>query len=145
MAVYTHQTDNNILVLTKRASGTVTVRRFVKFSGAQCDTQGELALGVAIDGAADTEPYPVAVEGTCLVEAGEPLAQNIQVMTSSAGKAITATKAKYILGITKESVSATGELVPIMIGGKKLSTSPTTTTSSSSTSSSSSSSSTTTA
>ena len=67
-----------VLTETFIASGTVVVSRFVKPTGAQCDTKGERAVGVSFDGATDGQSLGVITMGTALVEAGEGLAPRRQ-------------------------------------------------------------------
>ncbi len=116
------------LITTLVASGSITKRRFIKASGAQCNAIGELAIGVS--GEEDTDngkTFAVQVRGTGLVEAGEALDAGMAVTTNGLGKAIRATKGRYVNGTVMRSIEIAGDLVEIMLGGGFASTVPTTT------------------
>ena len=132
-------TENPVLTITRTASGTITTRRFVKNSGAQCSVHGERAIGVAADGADDGKIFPVIVEGIALVESSRALAVDDLVTPDANGKATVATKATFIAGIVMAAVTGAGQLVPVFLGSIKqeLVRTTTTTTTSSTTSTSS--------
>jgi hypothetical protein len=127
-------TEKPIQIESYVASGTVTIRRFIKATGAQCDTKGEKAVGVARDSAIDGDMLPVTTIGTALVDAGEALALDAQVTTNALGKAVLALKGEYVNGIVRRAQTISGEPVEIALGGALLSTLPTTTTTTTTTS-----------
>ena len=96
-----------LLSLTATASGAVTERRAVKFSGAQADTQGEKVLGVAHQGAADGKDFAVDVRGTAVIEAGAAIAVGESLIVDTQGRAIPATGSLAIVaGATAVTSSA---------------------------------------
>lgn len=115
---------------TMVAVGAITKNRFVKFTGAQCNGIGQMAAGVSgeedIDNGAS---FAMALDGTVLVEAGESLYEGLPVTTNGMGKAIKATKGRYINGIVMRAQPYAGQLVEIKMGNWMVSTVPTTTSS----------------
>lgn len=105
------------LVKTMTASGAVTGKRFVDFSGAQVASAGAKALGVALYDAADGEPVAVVVQGTAVVEAGGAIAVGDNVAADANGRAVVATPASgyTILGIALEAASAAGEEIEVLL------------------------------
>lgn len=123
-------TQKPLTKTTMVAVGAVTKNRFVKFTGAQCNGIGQMAAGVSgeedIDNGAS---FAIALGGTALVEAGESLYAGLPVTTNGVGKAIKATKGRYINGIVMRAQPYAGQLVEIKLGPWMVSSVPTTTSS----------------
>lgn len=126
-------TEKPTLIVTAVASGAVSTRHFVKFSGAQCTVKGEPAMGVSRDNAADGQPLDVTVQGSALVVAGEALDAGVEVTTNALGHAVIAGKNNRVNGVTMRAQATSGQDVEILLGGYKIATVTTTTTTSSST------------
>ena len=96
-------TENPDRIVSRQAGTNVTNRRFVKAAAGgivnRCDTQGESSIGVIADRSisehaasqaiAQGDEAPVCTEGDVEVEAGAAIADNAEVMTDNAGRAIT--------------------------------------------------------
>lgn len=116
----TEPVENPLGIFTMTASGSVTGKRFVKYSGAQCDTAGEDAAGIAMHDADDGDPLAVAPMGTCLVTGGSAMSTiGTQVATNADGKAITAVNPHIIQGVTLSVCSGDGDEILIALGAGK--------------------------
>lgn len=97
----------SLLVLSMLASGAVTARRAVKFSGAQATVQGEKVAGVANYGAADGKDLAVTAKGTAVIESGAAIAVGQSLIVDAQGRAIPATGALAVgAGATAVTSSA---------------------------------------
>jgi len=103
---------------TFTASGAINQYRFLKFSAAntveECDTQGEAAMGVAVETAADGEAVSVwmlADGGIIPVEASGAVTALDEITTGTAGKAEAAASGDIILGALVEAASGDGHVV----------------------------------
>ena len=129
MTIYNRQTEKPGSRITRRASGAITVNRFVKVDGSQATVLGERVIGVSYDGAQDAELIGVTIDGTALVEVGAyGIGKGMLVMTDVNGKAVKATKGKMAAGVALQD-ALSGQLLEIMIGTEeKVSATFTTTT-----------------
>lgn len=103
---------------TYTASGAITKYRFVKFQAAntveECDAQGEAAMGVALETAADGEAvsvYQLADGGIIPIEASAAITALDEITTGTAGKAEAAASGDIILGRVVEATSGDGHVV----------------------------------
>lgn len=126
-----------ILVETGVASGAITKNRFVNYSGAVCNAIGQMARGVSLDDVDDTKSFGLVTEGTALVETAAVLAAGDRVTTNGVGKAIKASKGRYVNGVAVRAQATVGQLCEIRLGGNIVSTEPSTTSTTTSSSSSS--------
>lgn len=109
------------------ANEALTKYRFVKGAGTgartvdQCDTAGEVALGVAMhdvdaDNAAAGAHVNVRLMGIAVVEAGATVTQYGKVQTDASGRAIDATTADNQLGVFLTGGDV-GEFVTVVLAG----------------------------
>ncbi|WP_018169096.1 capsid cement protein [Thioalkalivibrio sp. ALMg9] len=77
-----------LLTHTVSASGGVTKHRCVGFDGAQVDTNGALALGVARNDAEDGDDLAVVAKGTAIAEAGGVVAVGDELVAGTDGRVI---------------------------------------------------------
>ncbi|MFW2438065.1 MAG: DUF2190 family protein [Arenicellales bacterium] len=98
---------------TLLASGAVITNRFVGYDGAQVGAAAN-TLGVSKTDAADTEPYPVDVIGTTIVEAGAAIALGAKLETDASGRAITQA-AGPVVGRALQAASAAGEKIEVLL------------------------------
>lgn len=94
--------------------------RFVELDTAgkvtQCNTQGELALGVLQNDpdAADRAAEVAVIGSVTKVTLGATVAANAKVMTDSTGRAITATSTNHVLGLCIKG-GAVGEIGEVLL------------------------------
>lgn len=135
-----------ISIDTGVANGAITKHRFINYSDAVCSTIGELAKGVSGEEDTDTgKSFAIITEGTALVETAAVLAAGDRVTTNGLGKAIKASKGRYVNGVAMRAQATVGQLCEIRLGANIVSTEPSTTSTTTSSSSSSSTTTTTTA
>ena len=128
MTIYQRQTEKPGTRITRRASGAVTVNRFVKINGAQASVLGERVIGVSYDSALDTELIGVTVDGSALVMCGAvALGVGAEVTTDANGKAVQARAGQFGAGIVLNAANP-GELVEILLGSAKRVVTPVTST-----------------
>lgn len=103
---------------TFTAEGTINQYRFVKLNAAnkveECDTQGEAAMGVAVDDASDEGAVSVwlLVDGGIIpIEAGAAVTALDEITTGTAGKAEAAATGDIILGAVVEAASGDAHVV----------------------------------
>lgn len=103
---------------TFTAVGAINKYRFVKFSAEnsveECDTQGEAAMGVAVETQADGEAVSVWMlgdGGIIPVEAGAAVSVLDEITTGTAGKVEAAATGDVILGAVVEAASGDGHVV----------------------------------
>lgn len=110
---------NVILPLNFQASGAITKGRFVKMTAAgiveECDTAGEISLGVALETVASGERVDFVCIGVAEVEAGAAIAVGVDVATANDGQAVAAATGNTILGITLDAAGAAGDLVRVLL------------------------------
>ncbi len=94
------------------ATGALTIRRFVGFTGATC-AAGAKALGTAETEADIGEAAPVNVSGILLVEAGAAVAVEAEVQSDASGRAITLASGKSN-GFALDAAAAAGDIIRIM-------------------------------
>lgn len=139
-------TEKNGVVISAIATGAITKRRFIGFDNAVCNAIGEHAKGVSRENDTDLgKSFEIVVTGSALVEAGEALDAGMLATTNGLGKAIRATKGRYVNGVVLRSQALAGQNVEILLGGPAVATAPTTTSTTTTTTTSSSSTTTTTA
>ncbi len=96
-----------LLTLSLVASGAVTRRRAVKFSGAQATVQGEKVAGVAEQDAATGALVAVTAIGEMIVESGAAIAVGDDLIVDAQGRAIPSTGALAIkAGVTDVTSTA---------------------------------------
>lgn len=123
-------TSNYTEAKARNAGGAITKKRFVKNvadtsdSVVQCDTNGELAYGVAIFSvsvaeAAKGKEVSVHTAGRAILEAGEAINPGQLVRTMADGRAGVAAGTHYVMGICDEGASGAGKecSVKLNIGG----------------------------
>jgi hypothetical protein len=98
--------------ITFTAVGTINKYRFVKFSAAnsveECDTQGEAAMGVAVEAQTDGEAvsvWPLGKGGIIPVEASASITVLDEITTGTAGKAEAGAAGDILLGVVVEAAS----------------------------------------
>lgn len=97
--------------------------KMVKISNGKvvlASVDGEPVLGVLpaqTPDLASGDDVTVQVSAIAKVMAGGEVAQGALVMTDANGKAVTATAAKYIVGIALEGAAAAGALINVLIKG----------------------------
>lgn len=116
MSSYVYPIEHPGEILTRTANGAVTNKRFVLNNGQQAYATGQKVLGVARDSRSNGESVAVAIDGTVLVEAGAGIPADAEIMTDSQGRAIRATRGKYVAGRTMGSVSGAGYDVEVFLG-----------------------------
>jgi hypothetical protein len=118
--------DTGVLELPYQASGAITRMRFVKLSGdqtvQQCDTLGEVALGVSkvsisADEATAGKGTAVQVLGVAWVEAGAAITRGADVSTTTAGKATPALTTHRALGRALKAAAADLDWIPVLLYG----------------------------
>jgi len=109
------QTERFETVVTRIASGTVDARRFIRQNGKQCDGAGQKAMGVSMDCAVNGQTFPVAIDGTALVEAGAGIPSDVEVTTDANGRAVRATRGQIVNGRSLGSVSGLGQDVEVFL------------------------------
>jgi len=104
---------HSLLALTMTATALIAENLAVKYSGVQCDTQGEKVLGVACYGAAIGANYAVDVIGTTKIIAGDDVAVGDSLIVDSEGRAIPSSGALAVAaGATAvTSSAANGEIL----------------------------------
>ena len=122
-------------IISFKASGNISPSRFVTLSGAyqvaQVSAPTQPILGVSQEGtkyaplqdlapnayAAEAgNPVDVYVTGSvCLVEAGAAVAAGVWLGADSQGRAIAATTAAHVGGISLDAASAAGEKIRIFV------------------------------
>lgn len=123
-------TSNFVLAKARNPAEAITKKRFVKLvadttdSVEMCDTDGELAYGVALYSVSAAEilkgkEVSVHTDGRAVVEAGEAINAGQLVKTLSSGKAGVATTGDYVLGVCDEPASGDGKECSVLlnIGG----------------------------
>lgn len=104
------------------ASEAIGQYQFVKMGAAAntvdlCDTQGEAALGVAVEAAGVNEAVSVWLlneGGIVPVQAGAAIAVGGLITTAADGDADPALTADIILGIALEAASGDGHVIPML-------------------------------
>lgn len=98
---------------TYTASGAITKFRFVKFNAAntveECDAQGEAAMGVAVETAADgrsVSVYQLSDGGIIPIEASAAITALDEITTGTAGKAEAGASGDILLGVAIEAATA---------------------------------------
>lgn len=76
---------------------------------------GEPADGVLQDAPASGESASVMVDGVSKVVAGAAVVKGAEVMSSAAGKGITATAGSNIVGRALEAAGADGDIIAVLI------------------------------
>ena len=104
--------------LTYTAVGAITKYRFVKLSAAnsveECDSQGEAAVGVAVETQAAGEAvsvWPLGKGGIIPIEESAAISVLDEITTGTAGKAEAAATGDVILGAVVEAAGADLEVV----------------------------------
>lgn len=116
-------TQNPLERLSRIAGSDVTIYRFVKEIGDdvvdRCDTEGEIADGVAGNTQVAGDEVLMYRLGDVLVEAGEAMDPGDEVMTNTVGRAMIATGGgtNYALGKVRGLTSAAvaGDLVSVSL------------------------------
>lgn len=103
------------LIITKFPATAVVARRFVKLTGAQCDTAGEAAYGVAVIDADAGGELSVVKQGLAVVEAGAAITAPALLTTTAAGKAITATAGQKVNGVAMEDAAGDGSFLKVEV------------------------------
>lgn len=103
------------LIITKFPATAVVTRRFVKLSGAQCDTAGEAAYGVAVIDADAGGELSVVKQGLAVVEAGAAITAPALLTTTAAGKAITATAGQKVNAVAMEDAAGDGSFLKVEV------------------------------
>lgn len=104
------------------ASEAIGQYQFVKFGTAAntvdlCDTQGESAIGVAVEAAGANEAVSVWLlnkGGIVPVQAGAAIAVGGNITTAADGDGDPALTADIILGIALEAASGDGHVIPML-------------------------------
>lgn len=106
----------SLMTLTVIASAAVVANRFVTTAGAYPGA-GALALGVTRSDGAVSDPIPVDVLGTAVVEAGAAITADVPVMVTATGKVIPhdGDGDKHAVGRALEAAAAEGSLVEILL------------------------------
>lgn len=113
-------TQNIELAKGYDTASSLTKNRFVKQVAAaatltvtQCDTAGEIAIGVTVFNVSDAEIIrgkgaSVIEDGIAILEAGAAVVEGAAIMTDNVGRAVTATSGNFILGYCREPASGVG-------------------------------------
>lgn len=113
-----------ILELPYDAAGAITKFRFVTLDAdeavAQCDTAGEVTVGVfqvdvSADEATNGKGGAVQALGVSFVESGDAITRFDDVTTDADGRAITAASGNRVHGQALKAASAAGEWVPVLL------------------------------
>lgn len=106
-----------LLTLTVTATGAVSARRFVGFDGAQVDTAGALALGVARFDAIADDDLSLDVIGTTVVESGGAIDVGDALASDAQGRAIEkpAEGTPVVLAYALDTASAAGEFIEVLL------------------------------
>lgn len=78
-------------------------------------TAGGPVLGVIQDNPASGEAVNVAFSGVTKVVAGAAVAAGARVMSSAAGKAVTATSTNNFRGVALEAATADGDIITMLL------------------------------
>lgn len=117
MSVETFQNERPTNIITRVIGNDgASARRFIGIDGIQC-LQGDRALGVTKDEGIEGDEIAVIIEGTALVEVGEPLAAGVEVGSNGLGKAVNVVGGEYVNGVTLNAQLIVGHLVEIKLGG----------------------------
>ncbi len=76
---------------------------------------GETCIGVLLVGGKEGDPVTVAISGSILMRAGEPMSAGIPVSSANGGEAIVAEDTYVIMGYARSEASAAGEIIEVEV------------------------------